>query len=69
MEKQKEEMRIEERDKRAEELQNQMFIGIPQDSEKESEENKKPEKKEKTEEKKVKEKEKKKDVQTSLFNF
>ena len=69
MEKQKEEMRIEERDKRAEELQNQMFIGIPQDSEKESEENKKPEIKEKTEEKKVKEKEKKKDVQTSLFNF
>ena len=29
MEKQKEEMRIEERDRRAEELQNQMFAGIP----------------------------------------
>ena len=31
MEKQKEEMRIEERDRRAEELQNQMFAGIPQE--------------------------------------
>ena len=31
MEKQKEELRIEERDRRAEELQNQMFAGIPQE--------------------------------------
>ena len=31
MEKRKEEMRIEERDRRAEELQNQMFAGIPQE--------------------------------------
>ena len=31
MEKKKEEMRIEERDRRAEELQNQMFAGIPQE--------------------------------------
>lgn len=31
MEKQKEEMRIEERDRRAQELQNQMFAGIPQE--------------------------------------
>ena len=31
MEKQKEEMRIEERDRRAEELQNQIFAGIPQE--------------------------------------
>ncbi|WP_407379620.1 replication factor C large subunit [Methanobrevibacter sp.] len=35
MEKQKEEMRIEERDRRAEELQNQMFAGIPQEIEEE----------------------------------
>ena len=31
MEKKKEEMRIEERDRRAEELKNQMFAGIPQE--------------------------------------
>ena len=83
MEKQKEEMRIEERDKRAAELQNQLFGGIPQDIKKESEkteEHRKVKETEKTkklkESKKVKEtektekvEEKKKDVQTSLFNF
>ncbi len=80
MEKQKEEMRIEERDKRAEELQNQLFAGIPQDiveetkEPEETEKVEKPEKTEKTKESKKTEEnekveEKKKDVQTSLFNF
>ena len=70
MEKQKEEMRIEERDRRAEELQNQMFMQIPQEPEEEIEEEPTEEVEELIEEQieEVEEK-KKKDVQTSLFSF
>ncbi len=70
MEKQKEEMRIEERDRRAEELQNQMFMQIPQEPEEEIEKEPCEEVEELIEEQieEVEEK-KKKDVQTSLFSF
>ena len=70
MEKQKEEMRIEERDRRAEELQNQMFMQIPQEPEEEIKKEPSEEVEELIEEQieEVEEK-KKKDVQTSLFSF
>lgn len=81
MEKQKEEMRIEERDKRAEELKTQMFAGIPQEPQPEEinedvhqetlfDIKEEPEEVEEVEEvQKEPEEKKKTDKQTSLFNF
>ena len=66
MEKQKAQMRVEERDRRAEELQNQMMAGIPQDSEIIKEEEIPPAEEEEVEEEKE---EKKTDKQTTLFSF
>ncbi len=73
MEKQKEKMRIEERDLRAEELKNQMLAGIPQEEENVEDIQQETlfdvkEEPEEVEEKPKKSK-KKTDKQTSLFNF